>query len=88
MVGDIVLKIGDWLISLLLIILPNDILNLENSFKNFLVSTKSNLISILNFISVYFDLSLFFILILIILATPVFFLTAKFLVNIIKMVRG
>lgn len=79
MVGDILLTIINWVLHLLLIILPTDVGNNFNRFSSILNSLAEDINNFLAFISVYVDLQLLLIMIVLMVLTPTIFFTIRFI---------
>jgi ABC-type multidrug transport system fused ATPase/permease subunit len=78
-VGDFFIELIKWFFSLLSNFLPNDLFQVNQKISNFLSLIKEQTISFFSVLSIYFDLKLFFILILIVLTLPAIFVAIKLL---------
>jgi hypothetical protein len=78
-VGDFFIDLIKWFFSLLSNFLPSDLFSINSRISDFLASIKDDTISFFSVLSIYFDLKLFFILILIVLTLPAIFIAIKLL---------
>jgi hypothetical protein len=82
--GDFFFELLNWFFTLISDKLPFDLFNVNQTLSNFLTNIKSGLINLFSILSVFFDLTLFFILILIILTLPMSFVIIKGISRAIK----
>jgi hypothetical protein len=78
-IGDFFIELIKWFFSAVSNFLPSDLFSINSRISDFLVSIKEQTISFFSVLSIYFDLKLFFILILIILTLPAIFIAIKLL---------
>jgi hypothetical protein len=76
-IGDFFLKLITWIFTVIYNILPNDVFNFYQNLDNFLTQIKDGTVSFFKIISIYFDLWLFFVIILIILFLPVAWISIR-----------
>jgi hypothetical protein len=78
-VGDFFIELIKWFFSVVSNFLPSDLFSINSKISDFLLSIKEQTISFFSILSIYFDLKLLFILILIILTLPAIFIAIKLL---------
>jgi hypothetical protein len=78
-VGDFFIELIKWFFSVVSNLLPNDLFSINSKISNFLASIKEETIFFFSVLSIYLDLKLFFILVLIVLTLPVIFVAIKLL---------
>jgi hypothetical protein len=78
-IGDFFIELIKWFFSAVSNFLPSDLFSINSRISDFLVSIKEQTISFFSVLSIYFELKLFFILILIILTLPAIFIAIKLL---------
>jgi hypothetical protein len=78
-VGDFFIELIKWFFSVVSNFLPSDLFSINSKISDFLASIKQSTISLFSVLSIYFDLKLFFILILIVLTLPAIFIAIKLL---------
>jgi hypothetical protein len=87
-IGNIILDIVIFFFKSAIAILPSDLFNIQATFSNFLSGIKTDFISMINLVGLFFNVPLFLILTLIILGMPVLYLTIRLIFYIIGLIRG
>jgi len=86
-VGDIFIQIGIWVFKAIDLAMPTDIGGAFNSFKSFLADLKTNLINFFSIISIYLDLKILFLVIILMISLPSIYLTITLIKSIIKIAK-
>jgi hypothetical protein len=76
-IGDFFLKLITWIFTVIYNILPNDVFGLYQNLDNFLKQIRNDTISFFKILSLYLDLWLFFVIILILVFLPIVWISIR-----------